>query len=739
MTISIILAFFFGVLACFGGLSVLWGSFLILLTAALVIRAWPQHRRHFFLCLFAFVFGIGFASLRIHWQRQHVYPSFDEQHPVLLHGLVSGLPYHDATGTHFTLSVNQPPIHGKLALISRSGDIRAGEGVRCQVVANREHGLVNPGGMDEDALAFANDFIAYGSAEHCQPTGEQHFVLRAWMQARLKPCLPHTQKSAWLMALLLGERVNLDPADWQVLRNTGTNHLMAIGGLHLGMLALWVSFMVAWLWRPQPIVQGVLSWMACWMYAGLSGFSIPTERAFLMLTVVVITLSLRRKSMAWQSLGLALLFVVLLNPATVILQGFWFSFLAIVWIGLTQQGRPYMTRSRLRLALRLQGMLTLGLLPLCVYDFQSFQGVTLLANAIAIPWLWLFILPFCLLALLCVPWCAWLTTQFLQLAGWGLDGLWKVLFALSHATLFSFHVAAPSLFAVILASIGVLVMILPRGTPGKPLSVLCLLPLLMTHSYALPLNHYRVAVLDVGQGLSCVVRTRNHVLVYDAGGRLSPQRDEGERVVLPYLTSLGVTQFDTLMISHGDNDHAGGADAVLNALPVQRVLTSVPTRFPGDKTQPCLAGSRWQWDGVTFTILAPASADLQGNNGSCVLMIDNGHVRTLLPGDVEAEGERALLASWGAHLNADLLIAPHHGSDTSSTLAFREAVHPSVVVYSTGYHNHYHLPSSSVMSAYAKAGVQAFDTVNEGALVFEAGDALSVVHRERADKKVWRI
>lgn len=737
MTISIVLSFFFGVLAYFSGVATI-ACVLSVIGGLLAYVGFPRHRLYYLKVILAFLFGIGFSAFRVHLDNHHHYPRADEQQWVTVRGVVSSLPYRDSFGAHFTLSVNQSPMQGKLLLIARAGEFRAGEGVQCKVRLNRVHGTENPGGMDSEAMAFANHLIANGAASDCQPTGEQRFSLRGWMADRLRPCLPHTKKAAWLMALLLGERVNMDPQDWVVLRNTGTNHLMAIGGLHLGMLALWVSVLVGWLWRPHPVVQAVASVLVCFIYACLSGFSIPTERAFVMLCVFVMALVLRRKCLAWQPLGLALGLVLLMNPAMVLLQGFWFSFLAIAWIGVAQQGRPYLPRSRIRQAQRLQTFITLGLLPLSLYFFQSYEGLSLLANAIAIPWLGVFILPFCLLALLFVPWFPWMAAHCLQVAGFALDGLWTVLSTLSHWPLLTLHVAAPSLLAVVVGSLGILILLLPRSLPGKPLAWLCVLPMVMTHSYALPRSHYSVAVLDVGQGLSLVVRTRNHVLVYDAGGRLTPASDEGERVVLPYLASQGITRLDTLVVSHGDNDHAGGASALIRVLPIQHFLTSVPQQFPKASAEPCVAGMAWQWDGVHFAMLAPKSDTLQGNNASCVLMIDNGRVRTLLPGDSEADAENALLASQGARLSADLLIAPHHGSDTSSTPAFRAAVHPAVVVYSTGYHNHYHLPSASVVTAYAKQGAQAFNTVNEGALMFEAGDALHLVHRERANKKVWQ-
>ena len=222
-------------------------------------------------------------------------------------------------------------------------------------------------------------------------------------------------------------------------------------------------------------------------------------------------------------------------------------------------------------------------------------------------------------------------------------------------------------------------------------------------------------LLDVGQGLAAVVRTETHTLVYDTGPRFSDRFDTGQAVVLPYLRSQGITQVDTLVISHGDNDHIGGAQSVLHAIPVKQILSSVPRRLPG--AAPCQAGLGWRWDGVSFAILnPPVSAWHGGNNASCVLRIAGPSGSVLLPGDIEASGERALLERYGEGLASDVLVVPHHGSKTSSSDSFLAAVRPAMALFPVGYRNRYQHPHPRVAARYRHRAIVLYDSPRHGAV-----------------------
>lgn len=229
-----------------------------------------------------------------------------------------------------------------------------------------------------------------------------------------------------------------------------------------------------------------------------------------------------------------------------------------------------------------------------------------------------------------------------------------------------------------------------------------------------------MTLLDVGQGLSIVIQTQHHVLVYDAGPNALYQSDAGENIVVPYLRTLAVRQVDKLVISHGDNDHIGGAQAIIHAMNVKRIETSVPDKIKETSTHLCQRGHDWQWDGVRFQYLYPGSRDLGlGNDSSCVLSIDNGVHRILLPGDIEKVAEKQLTTYWQKELLSDVLIAPHHGSKTSGLAAFIMSVHPRYVLYAAGYHNRYHLPSAKIVAQYEKVKAKAYNTVDTGMIQFK--------------------
>jgi competence protein ComEC len=264
-----------------------------------------------------------------------------------------------------------------------------------------------------------------------------------------------------------------------------------------------------------------------------------------------------------------------------------------------------------------------------------------------------------------------------------------------------------------------LTLLMPVGVPGRIIGIIWLLPIILINPPVPRNGEFWLGVLDVGQGLSVVVQTKNHVLLFDAGPRMGGY-DAGESVVLPYLHAIGVRGIDKMIISHGDNDHIGGADVVLHTLPVSEILTSAVTKFPKNLANLCLSGKSWNWDGVNFSILYPYPESLAlGNDSSCVLKIENGLHSALLTGDIEKFGENQLLNTPNSNLHAELLIVPHHGSKTSSQQGFIAAVAPSYAVFATGYRNRYRFPHTSVVRNYSEAGVMMLNTVESGALIFK--------------------
>ena len=451
----------------------------------------------------------------------------------------------------------------------------------------------------------------------------------------------------------------------------------------------------------------------------MAGFSIPTQRACIMVTFILLARLLRRSLPAWHAWSAALLTVLLLNPLSVLSESFWLSFATLALIIYGMHGRLAPQGLWWKWG-RVQAVIGIGLIPFSFLFFQQTSLVSVLANSIAIPWLGVLILPFCLFSMIFLIIYPALSDLLLKLADVSLQYLWKVLEWFAHLPLAVWQASIPSNWILFSTLMACLLFLLPRGMPLRPLGIVWLLPLITYHPADIRQSDFTVTILDVGQGLSLVVQTQSHVLVYDAGPKFGAQFDMGESVVLPFLAMTRIKQIDMLMISHGDNDHLGGASAILQNRYVKTILTSVPEKFTTRRAQLCLAGMRWRWDGVDFSILYPFNSSLEfGNDSSCVVKIDNGKQSVLLTGDIEKFAENQLLAQSINSLPVNLLIAPHHGSKTSSQRRFIAAVHPQYVVFATGYLNRYHFPHRGVVEDYTNADVLQLNTMETGAVQFK--------------------
>jgi competence protein ComEC len=512
------------------------------------------------------------------------------------------------------------------------------------------------------------------------------------------------------MALALGHRSGIAPDDWDVLRATGTTHLVAISGLHIGIVAL-IGFQCGrMVWGlagplrrlgPRPIAQAWIGLAAAAAYAALAGFALPTVRALLMLAVALATIVLRRRARPLEGLATAAAAVLLFDPLAPLGASFWLSFGAVAAILYLATGRVApIGRAQRWIALQLG--ITVALTPLLLGFFGQASLVAPIANLVAIPWISLVIVPLTLAgtALATIwPDCGQVLFALAEIA---LMPLWRFLQACAAWPLAEWHGARPAAPILVLALMGVTLLIAPRGVPARGAGLLALLPLLLWHPARPEEGDVRLHLLDVGQGLAAVIRTRDHTLVYDTGARFSARFDAGSAVVLPFLRARGVRRIDALVLSHLDNDHAGGRDAVLRDMAPTTVWTSAPHRLEGE-SRLCGRGRSWTWDGVAFRFLHPDPDDaLTGNDASCVLRIDAPGGSLLLPGDIESTAEWRLLAR-GMELDADVVVAPHHGSLTSSTPAFVRAVDPDHVLYAVGYRNRWDFPQPEVVARWSPA------------------------------------
>jgi len=553
------------------------------------------------------------------------------------------------------------------------------------------------------------------------------------------------QNGAVIAGLSFGADDAISPEAWRLLRDTGTTHLVAISGLHITMIAAVFGLLFAGVWRlfpplclrwPAPLAGIVAGLIAAIAYSALAGFSTPTLRAVLMLAVIAMGWIGRRKIALSSTLALALLLTLFLDPCALLEPGFWLSFAAVALLFLLGAARP-ISPPWWWTALRVQWLLSLALLPLTLLWFGQASLVSPLANLLAVPWVSFVSTPLALLGCLLLDGLPSLAQPLLHASDWSLSLFFRWLEWLAgwpQASVQPPELTIAATAALILAG---LLLVAPWTPWRRLLPLLMLVPVLAWAwpSRTLPL----LTVLDVGQGTAVMLETEAGVLVYDSGPR-GERFDAGEQVVVPALRAAGWSDIAQFWLSHADADHAGGARAVLAALPAQHVWTGEPVE--GVTSLPCERGQVQQLGEVKITVLHPAADALTSgpaNDRSCVLRVDVGSHRLLLTGDISAAVEAQLLARDPAALRAEFILVPHHGSGGSSSQAFIDAVQPKLALVSAGYRNPHRHPRPEVVARYQAAGATVINTAEQGALRFElAGTALSTPAFARQPLRLWR-
>ena len=699
---------------------------------------------------------VGFrAELILH---QRLVPEL-EGRDIVVEGVVAGLPQPTQYGTRFAFDVKQARLDGVPVFVpgrirlSAGRDLRAqaGDRWRLTVRLKRPHGLQNPGGFDYEAYLFRERLRATGYVRS-EPLparlGEGGGLyrihrLRQQLGSRMRALMPENAYAGLIVALANGDQGGVTDEQWETLNRTGTLHLVAISGLHISLIAgltfwlvrfLWALPGTPTLWLPAPLAGALGGFGAACVYAALAGFVIPTQRALIMLAVAMGAVLVRRRPAPSQTLAAALLVVLLYDPFAVMAPGFWLSFLAvavIIYVVYAERGG----RTLWRKWGQLQWAIAVGMLPLMLWLFQRTSLVAPAANLLAVPVFELAVVPVTLAGALGAGLgldglAAWLFQAGGALLGW----LWRALAFLASFEYAQWVQHRPPAWTLLCGLLGAALLLAPRGWPARTIGGVWLLPIFLVHPAVPGPGEVWFTLLDVGQGLAAVVRTETRVLVYDTGARWSARADAGRSVVIPYLRTNGITRIDTLLVSHGDNDHAGGAASVVRALPVGRVLSGAPD-VAGE---PCRAGQRWRWDGVEFALLGPPGPPGDSNDASCVLHVRGPYGAILLPGDIEATAEHSLVQRAGERLRADILIAPHHGSRTSSSAEFLDAVRPRHVAFPVGYRNRYRHPHALVVERYRTRGVQLHDSPSGGALEFRLrADGIDLsAYRARA-RRYW--
>lgn len=765
-----VLAFFFGTLTC-QSFSVL-PSLSAWLMIPLLILAWQLSRlRWFFFFMIGLIWAINYAQGLL---AQKLPNELEGQESLIL-GTIVDIPKQndfrkqliwkfDFAATQVIFQNQVITFQGLIRLSWRGSPpypLRPGQRWQLTVRLKKPHGLLNPGTFDYSSQLFRQGIRALGSVRTqkeqllLSPPSFHLNDLRYHLAEKIQMSLGDVPSTAIIIALAIGETQWISQEQWNIFKRTGTIHLMAISGLHIGFITLlsfwlakrlWGYFGHAAVWYPAHYFALWISLLTTFCYALIAGFSVPTQRTFIMISVALFMgIGLARQMVFSQILSFALLAVLLWDPLAVMDVGFWLSFTVVTFLLYVFSNRRQFFPPSLLKKIRIGALIGLFTFPRSEFSFLFFPAVlrflkffqecwvttfalfpltiifaiplsisSFMANLVAIPVITFGVVPLTLLGSLFIEKFPTLGSFFLHLATHLFNLLWPVLIWLGNPDWVK-EVSPPPLWASLAALGGILIFFLPRGFPAKWVGLFWFLPL-----FFLPVPHPSkgevwFTLLDVGQGLAALIRTEHHTLIYDTGPKLTDTLDAGQAVLVPFLRAQGIPQVDMLLLSHQDQDHVGGTQSLLKSFPVQDILTSAPQKFP--KSRACHAGQHWYWDKVDFHILHPSHKSFSNpNHRSCVLKVTTPTGSILLPGDIEKNVEATLIRH--EPLQSDILIVPHHGGRSSSTEAFIDAVKPKIALFSSGYQNRFHHPHPQVMQRYQRRQILTWNTAQQGALSF---------------------
>ncbi len=690
-------------------------------------------------------FGFGLLQQQL--------PTEMDQTTVQMTGYVLGLPVSDSQSVRFRFqveSVNAKEaqwLMGKTLRLSWFDEVSLAPGERWQLEARlkRPRGFVNPGGFDYHAWLLRQGISASGSVRvsdwnrQLEALSSRTVFIDRWRwQLRQRiAALPLSETAKGLVAALsIGDSSLLSQDHWRSFARAGIIHLLIISGLHIGLaaaLGYWLggaAGRLAGLFNPAI---NAIYWAGCGSllvataFALLSGFALPAQRALVMTLVGIFILVFARNIQRGTGFALALVAVAVADPLAIYSAGFWLSFVAVavlIWL----LPRSHTRYGRLRQFWIAQWYMFVALWAILIYWQLPQSVLSPLVNLLAIPWVSLLIVPLCLLAVLISPLMAGPAEWLWGLAGLQLEWLANIVRLLPNWPMPPFAAEGAGFLALAVIAIYLL---LPLGFSSKYLAMVLLLALATAKNLQKREIPLEVTILDVGQGLAVVVKASGHTLLYDTGARFSDRFDAGSGIVAPFLKRSGINRFDMLLVSHDDNDHAGGTEGLLSEISTALTIAGEPFAGMREDVLPCRQGMVWRWGEVDFQMLSPASAfpatptshneseELNSNNRSCVLLIQFRGDKILLPGDIESGAEAELLETAPHQLTSiKLLVAPHHGSKTSSSWPFLKHATPQYVVFSAGYKHHFGHPNQAVVQRYRALGTQTFETALSGAITF---------------------
>jgi competence protein ComEC len=646
----------------------------------------------------------------------------------------------------------------RLSWYRSDAKIKAGERWRLLVKLKAPNGYQNPGGFDYERWLFVKRIGATGYVKSSRmnrlidtPTPWNIDQWRSRIGKGIERYCIDCSHTGLIKALTIGYRADIPVRHRQLLQDTGTAHLLAISGLHIGMISALFFYLGRWLWQlgfyrlgfNRLQFSATLGFSAGLIYAALAGFSLPTVRALIMLAVVLLALSFRSGINLLNSIVIAVVVILIFDPLAVGSSSFWLSISALLIIAFAQYLLSHQT-SRWKQVMVVQLLFSVLFIPLSVVLFDQLNPASFLANIVAIPLVSLFVVPLGLFASMLAGFDLTFTRWFFVTSNDLLNLLLDYLELLVGSGLPAYPSSNIPYILLGLSSIGLLTILMPKGFPGKkPALLLVALPFIWQRP-ELEFGDYQLTVLDVGMGTSAVIETRNHSLVYDFGPGNTHGFSAAQWVLKPYLQHQGINHPDLMIISHVDQDHSGGFISYLDSYDPARLISGTPDevekRFTlSSPVRSCHLYPSWTWDGVSFEFLStPADSALESsNNRSCVLKISGIHA-SLLSGDIEAKQELRLLDTMPDQLKSSVLIAPHHGSTTSSTLSFLQKVSPQVSIFTVGRNNRWDFPKAKVLDTYDAIESQVYRTDQHGAITIRSSaNDLKISSQRKIRHKLW--
>lgn len=712
-----ILCFFAGVVfVCIKNTQVLYFIFAVLLfKPRWSIVAW-------------FLVAIVWSFCHQRWVSDTSMPDVNVIQNAELQGYVVSIPVITASKTQFkfqTTRLDKQPVNVRLLLscYNNCPDFRAGQEWQLNSKLVKPVNLGNPGGFDYVSWLNARHinwtgYVIRGTAQLVKSNANHNpiLTLRQNIAATLAKIDPDVKTLGILQALTLGITTHIDKDSWDLFRRTGTTHLMVISGSHIGLVAGFTYGFIKWLWCrfsrlcllfPASKVASIAGFFMAAFYALLAGFEVPSQRALIVCFFMFFRHFCSQRFGVWQSWRYALLAVLIFEPHSVMMPGFYLSFIAVAILVLINQRFSF---AGLRKTLLMQLACLVGLMPLTLFWFSYGAVNGFAANILAIPWVSFIIVPLGLFTALTghwfvFPWLVTILTHSIDYMFYYLS--WIDSFAFVNL---SFPVTQFLSPLALMIAISLLVLL--------PLARLVPVILIITIAGLFPAyekihqGEVKIDVMDVGQGLAVVVRTAKHQLVYDTGVKFYQGSDMGKIAIIPYLKTLGVKKLDKVIISHPDLDHRGGLASLEETYDINELIVDDPVFYKRGSS--CHQYPDWSWDGISFHFFAIATPLKSKNNSSCILQISSPAGQVMLSGDIEKPAEQYLANTYGKSLASSVLVIPHHGSKTSSSPGFIKNVAPRYAIVSYGFDNRYHFPHQQAMQTYKQNNIPVYNTVDCG-------------------------